>query len=129
MTYNLASPNVSASGTHVNKKYIPPKPQAIAEHQTVDEYEDIAMIKLLNKAKFPVYLVASQLTNQHYALKIFEFENEEPALYYLNESRFSILNHPNVIKYVRVEDETILPSEKWSRQTGLMHHDGVRSLW
>ena len=111
MAYNLASPNVSASGTRAGKKCIPPKSQSIVQPQAQDNYEDIHMLKLLNKAKFPVYLVASHSTNQQYALKLFEFEDGEPHQYYLNESRFISLNHPNIIKYVRVEDETVLPSE------------------
>ena len=112
MTSNLASPNVSVSGTRAGKKCIPPKCQDIVQPQAEDDFEDINMLKLLNKAKFPVYLVASQLTNQHYALKVFDFEDGQPHTYYLNESRFSILNHPNVIRYARVEEETTFPSEK-----------------
>jgi len=67
-------------------------------------YQNLSVIKKLSKAKFPVYLTASKVDKQNYAMKIFAYKGEEPHPYYRNETRFSILKHPNVINTVYTED-------------------------
>ena len=66
---------------------------------------------------------SSQYTSSHapakntqYALKVFDFQYDAPHDYYKNEARFCILNHPNVIKYVRTEEETTLPCENGEKR-------------
>lgn len=74
------------------------------------EYEDINIVKLLSKAKFPVYLAFSPTKNENFALKVFGFEDHRPHPYYKNEARFATLNHPNIIKLAYAEDETTVCS-------------------
>ena len=66
-------------------------------------YQDIQVIKPINKAKFPVYLVQSKVTKQKYAMKAFAHERGRPHLYYHNETRFACLRHPNVIRRLYFE--------------------------
>lgn len=81
----------------------------IVSRETNDVYRDICVIKALNKAKFPVYLVNSKVNKQNYAMKVFAFCGNKPHNYFLNESRFCFLNHPNVVRthYVENERETM----------------------
>lgn len=67
-------------------------------------YQSLSVIKKISKAKFPVYLTASKVNKQNYAMKIFAYKGEEPHPYYKNESRFAVLKHPNVIETVYKED-------------------------
>jgi len=87
-------------------------PEKASVAQTVvnkDTYRDVTVVKSLNKAKFPVYLVNSNVNKKNYAMKVFPYANNRPHTYFQNESRFSFLNHENVIKtkFVEVERETI----------------------
>jgi len=63
--------------------------------QVFDEYNDI---QLLKQGKFIVLRVSDPNSNLSYALKLFPFKNDSPSHGYLNETRFSTLNHPNIIK-------------------------------
>lgn len=70
------------------------------------DYEDINIVKLISKAKFPVYLAFSPAKNENFALKVFGFEDHQPHPYFKNEARFANLNHPNIIKIAYAEEET-----------------------
>jgi len=70
-----------------------------------ETFRDICVVKALNKAKFPVYLVNSKVNKQNYAMKVFGFAGNKPHAYFQNESRFSFVNHPNVIRTHHVENE------------------------
>jgi serine/threonine protein kinase len=74
-----------------------------------ENYRDITVVKALNKAKFPVYLVNSNVTKKNYAMKVFAFNGTKAHPYFQNEARFSFLNHPTVIRthFVENERETI----------------------
>ena len=63
----------------------PSAPNTIyGSHKTI--YQDIQVIKLIKKAKFPVYLVQSKVTKQNYAMKVFPYKNQQPHFFYSNES-------------------------------------------
>jgi len=85
------------------------KPQLLADamvyRENPEAFRDICVVKALNKAKFPVYLVNSKVTKQNYAMKVFPYANNKPHAYFENESRFSFVNHPNVIRTHHVENE------------------------
>lgn len=68
-------------------------------------FQDVFIVKQLNKAKFPVYLVCSKVNNKNYAMKTFPHENGRPHTYYENEIRFANLNHDNVIRNYSFENE------------------------
>jgi len=68
-------------------------------------YQSLAVLKRLSKAKFPVYLTASKVNKEKYAMKIFTHKGEKPHPYYRNEMRFASLKHPNVIDIVYCENE------------------------
>ena len=67
-------------------------------------YQNLEVVRSLNQAKFPVYLVQSRVTKKLYAMKVFGHENGRPHLHYKNESRFASLRHPNVIRNLFFED-------------------------
>ena len=77
------------------------------EFPNTSVYTDITVVKALNKAKFPVYLVNSNVNNRRYAMKVFPFSssNNKPHAYFRNEARFSFLSHPYIIKTHHVEQE------------------------
>jgi len=70
-----------------------------------ETFKEICVVKSINKAKFPVYLICSKQTKQNYAMKVFPFKNNKPHSYFKNEIRFSGLNHPNIVKTVHIEPE------------------------
>jgi len=80
--------------------------EKITSHYAPDTIEDIDVIKLLAKTRFPVYLASLTSTKQKVALKLFPYKDGEPCKYYFNESRFEPLSHQNVIQIVCTEDET-----------------------
>lgn len=72
---------------------------------TPSPFQDFCVVKMLNKAKFPVYLVCSRVNKQHYAMKVFPLDNVSPHKYFKNEIRFAHLNSPNIVKIVHIENE------------------------
>jgi len=77
----------------------------ISSESSAKIFQEVSVVKQLNKAKFPVYLVNSKINNQNYAMKVFSFDNDQPHAYYKNEVRFSNLNHPNVVRNFYFEHE------------------------
>jgi serine/threonine protein kinase len=80
------------------------------EVQTLEELpsellEKVALVKLLNKGRAPVFLVRSRSKNRNFALKIFKLENGQPSKYFENESRFDEVCHPNVIPIYHAQDK------------------------
>src|SRR5690242_6782226 len=74
---------ISPKSLESSKQVTPKSPSTPSETM-----EDINVVKLLSKAKFPVYLAHSEARNQSYALKIFNFEDDKPHSYFKNEARF-----------------------------------------
>lgn len=68
-------------------------------------YQDLSVVSTITKAKFPVYLVNSRITKRNYAMKVFQFDNDQPHLYFKNETRFACLQHPHVIRNLYSEAE------------------------
>lgn len=66
-------------------------------------YDDIALIKVINKAKFPVFLGHSGSFGEHYAVKLFPFVNNQWNACFLNEIQFAHLQHKNVLSIVHYE--------------------------
>jgi len=69
----------------------------------------LSFVKKLSEAKFPVYLVRDNKTDQLQAIKIFPWEDDnQPSLFYAREVRFSQFNHPNIISIIdcKTEQET-----------------------
>lgn len=73
--------------------------------KSADTFKDITVVKSINKAKFPVYLINSKVNKQNYAMKVFSFSDNKPHTYFENESRFAFVNHPNIIRTHHVEPE------------------------
>ena len=94
----LFDPEVS-----VSKKPSPKNNIVYGSHKEI--YQNLAIIKPLTKAKFPVYLVQSRVTKKKYAMKVFRHENGQPHLYFKNESRFACLQHPNVVRNLYFENQ------------------------
>jgi len=67
-------------------------------------YQDLRVIRSLNKAKFPVYLVCSRVTKQNYAMKVFPYKSNQPHVYFKNEIRFTCFQHPHIIRYLYIEN-------------------------
>ena len=68
-------------------------------------FDDLTIVKQLNKAKFPVFLSYSPSMNHYFAMKVYPFKHDKMSPFFINEARFSILNHPNVISIVHYEVE------------------------
>lgn len=71
-----------------------------------DLVEDITLIRMLSKAKFPVFLGYSASKNKNFAMKLFNIEENQPNVCFQNELRFANLNHLNVIKLISADFET-----------------------
>lgn len=73
-------------------------------------YDDLVIVRKLNKANFPVFLVYSPSLNHYFAMKVFPFHKDgsiKPN--FLNEIRFAVLQHPNVVSIVEYQaQKTIL---------------------
>lgn len=67
-----------------------------AEHSFCAKFE---IIKKISSSKFPVFLINDPETNNQYALKLFPYENQNVNRAFLNESRFTFLDHPNIISF------------------------------
>jgi Serine/threonine protein kinase len=61
------------------------------------------IIDKLGNSRAIVYLVFSEKTKKHHALKLFNYEDGKMSQSYLNEARFVSLSHPNVISYQQVQ--------------------------
>ena len=75
-------------------------------------YQDLFVFKHLSKAKFPVYLVGSKVNKQYYAMKVFEYQNNQPHPYFKNEVRFACFQHPYVIRNLYIENNKEIDSPK-----------------
>lgn len=54
----------------------------------------------LADSRYPCYLCRPRNSQKKYVIKLFPFRNQKPSLAFLNESRFSKLDHPNIISQV-----------------------------
>jgi len=54
-------------------------------------------IKTLSQGKFPIYLISIPEQNQYYAMKVFQYKDSAISNYFMNEARFMMLSHRNVI--------------------------------
>jgi len=76
----------------------PQSPPSFCEEPTFD---DLVIVRKLNKANFPVFLTYSPSHDNYFAMKVFPFQKDgsmKPN--FLNEIRFMPLQHPNVISIV-----------------------------
>jgi len=71
----------------------------------INQYKDVAIIRSINKAKFPVYLAAGKNRREKYAMKIFPSIEDEAQKYFKNEIRFASLNHPRIIRTLHFEQD------------------------
>jgi len=68
-------------------------------------YDDVALIRVLNKAKFPVFLGYSAFMNENLAVKVFPFSGNQVNPCFLNEILFANLKHKNVLNIVQYESD------------------------
>jgi len=80
------------------------------------EFEDVHVIKLISKTRFPVYLATTSSTRQKFALKLYDYKNGLPNKYYINEARFEPLDHPSIIQIICAEEETSITLSKTSKK-------------
>jgi serine/threonine protein kinase len=78
---------------------------AIIIEQQQPSYDDVALIRVLNKAKFPVFLGYSSSMNENLAVKVFPFCGNAMNPCYLNEVLFANLKHKNVLNIVHYESD------------------------
>jgi len=62
------------------------------------------IVQTLQAFKFPIFLISCSETQKKYVLKLFPYENEAPHRAFMNESRFSFLNHPSIISFKQVQN-------------------------
>ena len=75
-----------------------PKSKKAVRPSYVSKYEGLQVVKELKKSTFPVYLVYSAEVKEHFAVKVFPFEGNEPHPSYKRELILTTLSHPNVVK-------------------------------
>lgn len=75
-----------------------PKSKKAVRPSYVSKYEGLQVVKELKKSTFPVYLVYSAEVKEHFAVKVFPFEGNEPHPSYKRELILTGLSHPNVVK-------------------------------
>lgn len=68
-------------------------------------YDDVALIRVLNKAKFPVFLGFSASMNENLAVKVFPFCGNTINPCFTNEALFANLKHKNVLSIVHYESD------------------------
>jgi serine/threonine protein kinase len=77
--------------------------------------EDLRIVKLLHKSKFPLLLVYSHEQKQHLVAKIFPYKNGKINPHFLRELPISSLAHPNIITF----------HEAHSQKRGLLHKQNL----
>ena len=60
-------------------------------------YDNPIVIETISNDKFPVYLVMLNTGNRKLAMKVFPYVDNQISNYFLNEIRFSLLFHKNVV--------------------------------
>jgi len=58
---------------------------------------DPMYIKTLSQGKFPIFLIMLPHNSQLYAMKVFDYRENKISNYFLNEIRFFMMSHRNVI--------------------------------
>lgn len=92
------------------------KMKLFSPQENKKDMENIKVLRQIAKARFPIYLAKISSTGEKLALKLFSYKKDQPNLYYLNESRFEPLNHPNVIQMVGSQDETLISFTKTTKK-------------
>jgi len=68
---------------------------------------NVKILQVLRNSRFPVFMAFSFLHNANVVMKIFYHCNEKICPFFINESRFLALEHPNIIKALTfVEKQT-----------------------
>lgn len=68
----------------------------------------IIITKEISSSNFPIYAITNPQKSKSLAMKAFPFQDNTPSPSFFNESRFSILSHPNIIKMVASQQDTIM---------------------
>lgn len=68
-------------------------------------YDDVVLSKVLNKAKFPVFLGRSASMAKNFAVKVFPYNGKTINPCFQNEIQFAHLNHQNVLSIVHYETD------------------------
>mgnify|MGYP002623691664 CR=1 FL=1 len=89
--------NYSIDISHSPKGFDSPQPldKTSPQHCKV---EDLEILSIINKSRFTVFLAFSDKQREAYAMKVFPNRGDSPHPGFINESRFTFLNHPNIIK-------------------------------
>jgi len=84
----------------------------------------LRVLNKLHESKYSVFLVYSSTFQRKLALKVFPHNNERPCLSYLNESQFSSLSHPNIVKMLECVDKqkSCLNTRKFNSSCILMEY-------
>src|SRR2546423_1247925 len=92
--------------------------------------EELVMIKQIKKARFTVYLAMTSASKRFYAIKFFPYIKNQPSPYFLNEARFSTLNHHNVISvhHIQEQDETFINQKNSSILMEYAAHGDLHDL-
>jgi len=69
----------------------------------MNNYEDLAIVKMIDNSHFFVFEVVGNVDHKKYAMKIFPYTKSHVNLSYLSEARFNWLSHPNIISIVDVQ--------------------------
>lgn len=68
----------------------------------------IVISKEISSSNFSIYAITNPQKSKTLAMKTFPFQDNQPVASFFNEVRFSVLDHPNLIKMIAAQQDTIL---------------------
>lgn len=81
-------------------------PEEQNDEKQVVNYEEIEVVKPLNKSKYEVYIAQAKGTKSYFAMKVYPFnEQNQPPSSFKRESRLASVTHPHIIKILDIKKE------------------------
>lgn len=81
-----------------NTSTIPSK--TVRTQKQTQSLSSLSVVQAIENSRFPVYIVKNTHDQTHYAMKLYPSEQDGvPSDFFLNELRFTQIDHPNLLKY------------------------------
>jgi len=80
-------------------------PNSFSEKQTAELYGqlDLQVLKVVSDSTFPILLAHSPEFQKNFIVKLYPYQDKKESKAFLNESRFSFLQHKHIIKILSQE--------------------------
>jgi len=93
---NFSSSGSPTSHFSLKKSSSPPEDEDFTSN--LSNFDQFEVISILSNSKFPLYIARSMRYQQNVCIKVFPRSKKYLSSSFINESRFILLNHPNVVK-------------------------------